>query len=189
VEGHLHSEALLASITGLSGTRLRVAVRELADARLIDRPGVQDRYRLRHALVGEAVTAGMLAGDRRERHAVVARALTANAAAEGAGEVAEHWAAAGEVAEEMRWRLAAAREAEQVYAHQEAADHWQRLIELWPQVPAGARPAGIDLATVYLSTMGALDRCGDTRRAGRVAEEALRTLAATVDQRTLVRAV
>jgi DNA-binding CsgD family transcriptional regulator len=185
VAGRGLDEGLLTSITGLAGARLRVAVRELAAARLIDRPGVDGRYRLRHALVGEAVIADMLVGDRRERHAGIARALTVNAAAEGAGELAEHWAAAGEVTEEMPSRFAAATEAEHVYAHREAARHWRRLIDLWPRVPQDARPAKLDLATAYLNALAALDRCGDTETAGPLVEKALRTLASTADRRKL----
>jgi DNA-binding CsgD family transcriptional regulator len=127
----------------------------------------------------------MLAGERRAQHAVVAKALTATAAADGAGEVAEHWAAAGDLTEEMPWRHTAAGEAEQVYAHREAATHWQRVIDLWPQVPPDVRPVGLDLATAYLNTLAALDRCGDSKIAGPLAEQALRTLADTADRRTL----
>ncbi len=190
VAGRGLDEMALASITGLDGPRLRIAVRELADARLIDRPGtdrsgIEGRYRLRHALVGEAVVADMLAGDRRERHATVARVLTARGAADGSGEVAEHWAAAGEISEEMPWRLAAAEEAEHVYAYREAARHWLRVIDLWTHVPPASRPADLDLATVYLTAIGALDRCGDTKKAGVVAEQALPTLASTADRREL----
>jgi ATP/maltotriose-dependent transcriptional regulator MalT len=185
VAGRGLDEALLTATTGLTRPRLGAAVRELADARLIDRPGLDGRYRLRHALVGEAVAADMLAGDRRERHAVMARALVANAAADGAGEVAEHWAAAGEVSQEMPWRLAAAAQAEQVYAHREAATHWERVIDLWPRLPVRARPAGFELASAYLNALGALERCGDTKSAGRLAEEAVRSPAATADRRTL----
>src|SRR5205823_2070574 len=64
-----------------------------------------------------------------------------------------------------------------------AATHWQRLIDLWPQVPSAVRPADLDLASVYLSTLAALDRCGDTGTAAPLAEEALHTLAATADRR------
>ena len=186
VAGRGLDERLLVTITGLSGRRLATALQELAEAWLIDRPGIDGRYRLRHALVGEAVMADMLAGDRRERHAATARALTVNAAADGAGEVAEHWAAAGQASEELPWRLAAAGEARDVYAHREAATHWQRVIDLWPRLPADARPAGIDLPSAYLNALGALDRSGDTRRAGQLAEEALQTLGTTTDRRALI---
>ncbi len=190
VAGRGLDETLLTSITGLTGRRLRTAVRELSEARLVDRPGVdhpgaEGRYRLRHALVGEAVAADMLTGDRRERHATVARVLTSCAAAEGSGEVAEHWAAADELSEEMPWRLAAAAEAEHVYAYREAARHWQRVIDLWVLVPPGVRPADLDLAAVHLKAIDALDRCGDTKRAGLLAEQALRTLGPAADRRRL----
>ncbi|REG00935.1 regulatory LuxR family protein [Asanoa ferruginea] len=186
VAGRGLDEQLLAAITGLSGRGLATALQELADAWLIDRPGMDGRYRLRHALVGEAVSGDMLAGDRRERHAATARALTVHGAADGAGEVAEHWAAAGQSNEELPWRVAAAAEATDVYAHREAATHWKRVIDLWPGVPTEARPAGIDLPTSYLNAVDALDRSGDTRRAGQLAEEALQTQGTTTDRRALI---
>jgi DNA-binding CsgD family transcriptional regulator len=185
IAGRGLDETLLASITDLAGARLAGALRALVHARLIDPAGPDGRYRLRHTLVGEAVTADMLAGERREWHAVVARALAASAVVDRAGEVAEHWAAAGEPTEEMPWRLTAAREAERVYAHREAARHWQRLIDLWPQVPPDARSADLDLATAYLKALAALDACGDSKAAGPLAERALRTMADTADTRTL----
>jgi DNA-binding CsgD family transcriptional regulator/tetratricopeptide (TPR) repeat protein len=185
VAGRGLNDTVLMSVTGLDRDRLGAAVRDLADARLIDRPRVDGRYQLRHALVGEAVAADMLAGERRARHAVVARKLIANAAADGAGEVAEHWGAADAAAEEVPWRRAAAKEAEQVYAYREAANHWQRLIDLWPRVSPDSRPAGVDLATVYLNALAALDRCGDSRTARPLAEEAVHAVAATADPRKL----
>jgi DNA-binding CsgD family transcriptional regulator len=184
VAGRGLDEELLLAITGLSLPRLGTAVRDLADARLIDRPPSDGRYQLRHALVGEAIAADLLAGERREQHAVIAQTLIAHDAADGAGEVAEHWAAAGRMSEELRWRLAAATEAGQVYAHREAATHWERVIDLWSQVPAEVRPAGLDLATVYLNALRALDRCGDTKRAGWLAEQAAGVHALTADRRT-----
>jgi DNA-binding CsgD family transcriptional regulator len=178
-------EALLTAITGLPGSRLGIAVRDLADARLIARPCPDGRYRLRHALVGEAVAADMLAGERRKQHAVIAGALIAQAAADGAGEVAEHWAAAGRTSEEIRWRVAAATQAARVYAHREVATHWERVVDLWPRVPVETRPSGLDLGTAYLNAVRAFDRCGDTKRAGLLAEQAATVEAATADPRTL----
>ena len=184
VAGRGLDEILLTAITGLGRRRLGAAVRALADARLIDQPGSDGRYELRHALVGEAIAADMLAGERREQHALVARKLIAHAAMDGAGEVAEHWAAAAVTGEEMPWRLAAATQAEQLYAHREAATHWERVIELWPHVPAEVLPAGLKLPAAYLNALRALDRCGDTKRAGWLAEQAVATQAASTDPRT-----
>jgi DNA-binding NarL/FixJ family response regulator len=183
VAGRGLDDTLLSSITGLTGRRLSAAVREIVDARLVERPGPDGRYQLRHALAGEAIVADLLAGERRERHAAVARGLTASAAADGPAEIAGHWAAAGEMVAEMPWQLAAAEDAERVYAHREAATHWQRFIALWPDVPPDARPDTADLIAAYLNALVALDRCGDTRRACRLAEEALQTLPPETDPR------
>jgi DNA-binding CsgD family transcriptional regulator len=207
VAGRGLDDALLTAITGLDRRGLAAAVRQLIEAHLIGRPDAEGRFQLRHALLGEAVTADMLAGDRRDRHAAVARALTrarsltgaagagtagareagtgaAGAREAGAGEVAEHWAAAGELAEEMPWRVTAAGEAERMYAYREAATHWQRVIDLWSLAP-GVRPAGLDLAAVYLRALAALDRCGDSRTARPLAEQAVTVTAPTADPRRL----
>jgi DNA-binding CsgD family transcriptional regulator len=185
VAGRGLDDAVLTAVTGLDRPRLAGAVRKLVEARLLDRPGADERFRLRHVLLGEAINGDMLAGELRDRHAGFARALGVAKAAEGAGEVAEHWAAAGRVIEEMPCRVAAAGEAEQVGAYRETAVHWRRVIDLWPQVPAEARPAGLDLAAVYLSALAALDRCGDSRAAGPLAEQAVTAVAATADPRRL----
>ncbi|MGK5684115.1 helix-turn-helix transcriptional regulator [Actinoplanes sp. URMC 104] len=169
VAGRGLTDTALAAVTGLEPARLGGAVRELVGARLIDRPGADGEYRLRHAVVGEVVTADLLAGERRERHGAVARCLPADVA----GEIAEHWAAAGRPGDEMPWRVTAAGRAEQVYAHREAARHWQRVIDLWPQAD---RPPGVDLAEAYLRALTALDRCGDSRAASPLAERAVRVL-------------
>jgi len=179
VAGRGLDEPVLASATGLSSVRLGDAVHDLVEAWLIDRP--DDGFRLRHALVGEAIVDDMLPGDRRERHRRMALALTA---ADAPGEVAGHWAAAGEIRAEMPCRIAAARQAESVFAYREAARHWERVIKLWPLLPGEAH--GTDLTTAYLKALDALERCGDTRRAARMADDAVRTLAPILDRRNLV---
>jgi hypothetical protein len=86
----------------------------------------------------------------------------------------EHLAAAGRVADEAPWRVTAAREAERVLAHREAANHWLRLIELQPGRAGGPDlPTGPDLADIYLNALAALDRCGDSQTARPVAEAAI----------------
>jgi DNA-binding CsgD family transcriptional regulator/tetratricopeptide (TPR) repeat protein len=156
---------------------LTAAIRRLIAAWLVEASDPDGRYRLRHALVGEAVTAAMTAGERREGHARLARRLDQVGAAPG--EIAGHWAAAGAFHEEAPLRLAAARAAEKVSAFREAATHWLRLIELAPR----ARVA--DLPDLYLSALSALDRCGDAATASAVAGEAVRTLGKCLDRRRL----
>jgi hypothetical protein len=89
-----------------------------------------DPYR-RHALLAEAVAAGMLAGERVVLHERTARLLAAAVDDVLAAEAASHWGAAGRAAEELPARLLAAGAAERVFGYAEAAAHWERAIELY----------------------------------------------------------
>jgi DNA-binding CsgD family transcriptional regulator/tetratricopeptide (TPR) repeat protein len=163
-------ESLLAAVTGLAGTMLTEALRRLTRARLIDPPSADGRYRLRHALVGEALMTAMTDGERRSGHARLARELSAAGADGRAGEIAEHWRVAGQHEHEAAWRLTAAREAERMTAYREAARHWVRLIELEPHPDR------------YFAALEALDRCGDSQSARPLAERAVDTFAAELDR-------
>jgi predicted ATPase len=143
-------EGLLAGVTGLAEPDLITAIRRLVEARLIEPSTTDGRYRLRHALVGEAVSGALTISERQHGHARLARLLGEGTPADRAGEVAGHLAAAGRVADEAPWRVTAAREAERVLAHREAANHWLRLIELQPDLAAGP-----DLADIYLNAQRA----------------------------------
>ena len=125
-------------------------------------------HRPRHALLAEAVAAGLLPGERMVLHERTARALEAAGDEMLAAEVAGHWAAAGRAAEELPARVAAAGAAERVFGYAEAAAHWQRAIELCQAAPAAAtaRAAGIDVPRLYVRAIDALELSGDGERAG-----------------------
>jgi hypothetical protein len=123
-------------------------------------------------VLAEAIAGGLLPGERAVLHERTARALAATGEETLAGEVAGHWQAAGRPAEELLARVVAAEAAERVFGYAQAAVHWQRAIELCQAQPGGASGAGIDALGLYLRAMDALDLCGDTARAGLVAEEA-----------------
>src|SRR5262249_8640509 len=114
-------------------------------------------------------------------HEGAARALGAEADEALAAEVAGHWAAAGCPAEELRARVAAAEAAERVFGYAEAAAHWQRAIELCPQLPRAAGTSRSGLARLYLRARDELEISGDGERAGVLAEEAYRRFAAHPD--------
>jgi hypothetical protein len=109
-------------------------LRELLDARLVE-PAAGARYRLGHALLEESVSGTLLASQRAVLHAAVARILAARGT-ESPAEVTAHWAAAGDRAEEARWSVAAARQAEGLYAWRAAAVAWRRVWDLWESLPA-----------------------------------------------------
>jgi DNA-binding CsgD family transcriptional regulator/tetratricopeptide (TPR) repeat protein len=185
VAGRPLDEDLLSAVTGLGAKAVRRGLRELAAAQLLAEdisPG--GGHRPRHALLAEAVTGGLLPGERAALHERTARALALAGDQGLAAEVARHWQAAGRPAKELPAQMAAAGAAERVFGYAEAAAHWQRALELWPEVPDAAAVAGIDLARLYVRTIDALQMFGDRGRAGELAEEAYRRFTGHTDAAT-----
>ena len=183
VAGRPLPEDLLGEITGLERERVRGALRELAAARLLAED-TEGGHRPRHALLAEAVAAGMLPGERTTVHERIAPAMAVAGDQTLAAEVALHWQCAGRPAEELPARVKAAGAAEQVFGYAEAAAQWQRAIELC-QVQSGAtRTAGVDVPRLYVRAIDALFRSGDGLGAGVLAGEAHRRFAALPDPAT-----
>ena len=159
-------------------------MRELAAARLLAEDTTGGGHRPRHALLGEAVAAGLLPGERAVLHERAARALASAGDPALAAEVAGHWQAAGRPAEELPARVAAAGAAERVFGYAQAAAHWQRASELGLAQPDAAAAAGIDSPRLYVRAIDAFFRAGDSVRAGLVAEEAYRRFAGHPDPGT-----
>jgi hypothetical protein len=184
VAGRPLTEDLLAGITRSDVDAVRRALRELGAARLLADSTPEGAYRLRHALLAEAVAAGLLSGERVTLHKRTAQALQAAGHQMLAAEAAGHWAAAGRAAEELPARVAAAEAAERVFGYAEAAAHWQRAIELYQQLPGAGQAAGAGPPPLYLRAIDALDVAGDGQRAGALAEEAYRRFAGHPDPAT-----
>jgi ATP/maltotriose-dependent transcriptional regulator MalT len=187
VAGRPLTEDLLCEVTVLDLDAVRGALRELAAARLLAASTTGGGHRPRHALLAEAVAAGLLPGERVALHERTAQVLEATGGDTLAAEVAGHWAAAGRPAKELPTRVTAAGEAERVFGYAEAAAHWLRAIELCQAVPDAAeeaRAAGIDVPRLYVRAIDALELSGDGVDAGLVAEEAYRQLADHPDPAT-----
>ena len=182
VAGRSLGEDLLAAVTGLEVEAVRRGLRELAAARLLAEDTTGGGHRPRHALLAEAVAAGLLPGERAVLHERAARALAGDPAL--AAEVAGHWQAAGRPAEELPARVAAAEAAERVFGYDEAAVYWQRASELCQVQPEAAAAAGIDVPRLSVRAIDAFFRSGDSVRAGLAAEEAYRRFAGHADPAT-----
>jgi DNA-binding CsgD family transcriptional regulator/tetratricopeptide (TPR) repeat protein len=178
------AEDLLATVTGLEVEAVRRGLRELAAARLLAEDAAEGGHRPRHALLGEAVAAGLLPGERTVLDERAARALAATGDRALAAEVAGHWQAAGRPAEELPARIAAAQDAERVFGYHEAAVHWQRAIELGQAQSEAAAAAGIDVPRLSLRAIDAFYHSGYSARADLVAEEAYRRFAGHPDPAT-----
>jgi DNA-binding CsgD family transcriptional regulator len=185
VAGRPLCEVRLAAVTGLEAEAVRGGLRELTAARLLAEDSSGIAYRPRHALLAEAVAAALLPGERVALHESMARVLAASGDGQGAAEVAEHWQAAGDPAEELPARIEAAQAAERVFGYAEAAAHWQRAIELAqvlpPATPGGS---GIGVAQMYVRAIDTLDWSGAGIRAEALAEEAFRRFAGHSDPAT-----
>ena len=95
VAGRPLAEDLLGEVTGLEAEAVRRGLRELAAARLLADDTTGGAHRPRHALLAEAVAAGLLPGERAVLHERTARALAAAGDEALAAEVAGHWAGRG----------------------------------------------------------------------------------------------
>ena len=131
VAGRPLSEPELAACIGAAD--VAPALRELVDARLV--AAAEDgRYRLRHALLEDTVRSMLLASQRARLHAAAGAVLAARGT-ESAAEVAVHFARAGDLPREAHWSVAAARQAESMFAWSAAAASWLRVWDLWDSLP------------------------------------------------------
>jgi DNA-binding CsgD family transcriptional regulator len=179
------TEDQLSGVAGLGLEAVRTGLQELAAARLLAETEPDGRrYRARHALLAEAVAAGLLPGERLALHERTARALEKSGEEGLAAEAADHWAAAGRVSEELRARVTAGAAAERVFGYAEAAAHWQRAIELCQAEPTTDDKAGICLPGLYVRAIDARYISGRAEDASALAEEAYRRFAGHQDPAT-----
>jgi hypothetical protein len=178
------TEDQLGGVSGLAAEAVRRGLGELATARLLADTAGQQGHRPRHALLDEAVAAGLLPGERVVLHERTARQLEAAGGDSLAAEAASHWQAAGRAAGELPARVAAARGAERVFGYAEAAAHWERAIELSQALPGVEGTAGVGLPRLYVRAIDAAVLSGDTQHASVLAEEAYRRFAGHPDHAT-----
>jgi DNA-binding CsgD family transcriptional regulator len=136
-----------------------------------------DGYAFRHALIREAVQAGLLPGERRRWHARLARVLEADPPlaprGRAAAQVAYHWHAAGEPARVLpaAWRAAA--EAAAALAYAEQLVMLDRVLELWDAVPDAARLARASRLEVLEQAVTAAYLAGEPEHGVGLADAAL----------------
>ena len=177
------AENLVAQITGLAPRVVASAMRELAEARLLADGDERSDLgcRPRHALLAEAISADLLADERRHLHAGVAQALESLADPALSAEIAGHWAAAGRPHDELRALMVAAESSRRVYAYSEAADLWLRAIHRAEALPDAMDRLDVDPARLRLKAIDALRACGRDMDASALAEETYQAYAAHTD--------
>jgi DNA-binding CsgD family transcriptional regulator len=140
--------ALLADASTLDSAALRDGLREAVAGHVIvvDPDG---RYGFRHALLREVVHDDLLPGEHAELHLALARALERRVEADGpsaqilAG-IAHHYLSAGDQPAALGAAVRAAKAAEAIHAHGEAARLFERALELWPRVADAEVLAGLE---------------------------------------------
>jgi DNA-binding CsgD family transcriptional regulator/tetratricopeptide (TPR) repeat protein len=170
-----------------SGHRLLATVADLPEPALVE--GLRqalaqhvlvqddDGYAFRHALLQEAAYADLLPGERTALHLALAEALRDDptlAAGTAAGELALHWRAAHRMPEALAAYVRAGLEAEQVFAFVEAAQHFERALEIWDLVEDAAERSELPLLEVVAHAAHDMDIAGEHHRAvtlGRMALE------------------
>jgi DNA-binding NarL/FixJ family response regulator len=176
VAGQPLDEVALTLLTDLPGREVRETLRNLMARRLLRRPDAAGRHQLRHALLAEAIYDSLLPGEQAELHARIAAFIAARGDPSAAAAIAEHFQLAGHPTDELAWRIHAARHADAVFAAKEAAQHWQRALDLSIHIPPTGIVGGVSLAQLYAATEDALLSAGDEDAASALAEDALTRL-------------
>ncbi len=173
--GRRSSHRLLAAVAGLPEPALVEALREALAQHVLVQDA--DGYAFRHALLQEAAYADLLPGERTALHLALAEALRDDPSlADGtaAAELALHWRAAHRMPEALAAYVRAGLEAEQVFAFVEAAQHFERALEIWDLVDDAAERAELELVGVVTHAAHNTHIAGEHHRAvalGRMAIE------------------
>jgi predicted ATPase/DNA-binding CsgD family transcriptional regulator len=181
--GRALPEGTLSVVCGLQRGQLALALREaLAEQVLVT--DEDERFCFRHALLREALYDDLLPGERGDLHLALAAALENGAGSDDAGSddvaitsaIASHYTAAGDQPAALRSTINAATAAERVLAYGEAAELYERALELWPRVSPEKRPDGFDRPELLSRAARSHGMHRDRGRGETLLREALREL-------------
>jgi DNA-binding CsgD family transcriptional regulator len=185
---------LLEQAGELEPRALREALREAVAAHLVV-AGAEGTYTFRHALQREVVADDLLPGERSELHRRIAEALERRAQEPGApghllrAAIALHRLGAGDRPAALRASITAARAAECVHAHGEAAALLERALELFEQVPGAEELVGTDRVGLLVQAADEHLLADDRGRAEGLLEAALAALDPERDRRRFAAAL
>lgn len=171
---------VVGAVAGLAQDELTEAMRSLRALRLLGRADDSDSAQLDHPLLAEAARRRLVPGEGRDVHRQLARALAGAETPEPA-EIALHWQRAGEGAEELPWRIAAARESAARFDWAQEAEQWVRVVELWPDEAASVGDPPTLVSDAYLAAVDAFDASFQWDRGAVLSAEAERRFAGAVD--------
>jgi DNA-binding CsgD family transcriptional regulator/tetratricopeptide (TPR) repeat protein len=174
VAGHAVSHDRLARLTGRLEPDLEGAMREAVHAGVLIVDRESDVYRLRHALLREAVYGDLVPGERVRLHAAYARLLADDSTgAAAAAELAYHCLASQDLTGAMTASLRAANEANAISAPVEALRHLNQAIALWGEVPNPSELCGSDRIGLVLRAAETAGVAGDHPQAVALARDAV----------------
>ncbi|MEU4222941.1 AAA family ATPase [Nonomuraea sp. NPDC026600] len=178
VGGSEVGHTVLGKVAGISDEDLDEALRPAVHEGVL--LTTQDGYRFRHALIAEAVhDVLLLPGERRRLHRRYAEAIDEDprlappVMCHAAGEVARHWAAAGEPIPALVATWRAAQEGRDLLAHPERLQMLRRVLELWCLVDHPSEIIGVSRAAVLRDIVEAADESGDIELGMSIASAAL----------------
>src|SRR5450755_987008 len=168
VAGRRADDQLIQAASGLPVADYENAVRETVAQQLLVPDGA-DGYAFRHALLGEAVYADLLPGERTRLHGVLAGLLadegrlTANPGTTAA--LAHHYLASHDVPGAFAASVRAGMEAERLGAPAEAHGHFDQALALWDRVSEPESLAGLQRGELALYSASNAEASGDVFRA------------------------
>lgn len=162
--------AQLARATGLDGRELTTDLHTLRARRLVQSTP-SDAVELHHPLLAEATRRRLVPGEAADVHRALAETLGPEPGAAPA-EIAAHWKGAHEPLQEISWRVAAARDSAAGYDWAQSAEHWLRVLELWPMGAASAGDPPISRAGAYLAAIDAFNDSLQWERAATMSDAA-----------------
>lgn len=180
---------MLAAVTGETFEAVATALREavLEHVLVLDASGC----RFRHALVREALYDDLLPGERTRLHTATAAVLETAQQLPPHSRwtmLAHHWDAAGDAPRAFAASVRAGRDAERIYAYADAAQQYERALDLRALVDEPDRLAGMSRVDLLLRTSDALRLAARAQRAVDLTNVAVRHLddTATPEQRALL---
>lgn len=174
-------DELVAAVAPLDAVRLYAALREAVEQQLLVVDPSGRGYAFRHALARDALYDDLLPGERVALHAAYGGALSEDPGLAGPGQdiapmLAYHWHAAHDLPRALSASIDAGRRAAETFAPTEAQRHFERGLELWPQVADASERTGMDAVELGRLAADAAYQAGAVERSLSLLDEALGTL-------------
>ena len=169
--GRQVSHALLEAVVGLPTEDLDRGLRAAVDSHVLVRVEPEG-YAFRHALLAEAVYGDLLPGERVRLHGRYVEALSSGVVHATAAELATHARAAHDTDTAIRAGIRAGDEARAVGGPDDAAEHFEAVLDLLAR-PGTAVPPGTDLVGLVRRTSEAVTATGHPGRAMRLVRDHL----------------